>query len=428
MKRIVLAGTATALAILGLSGPAQASVGVSSFNITPSTTQAGASGSSGPSLHIVANFSDSWGDSPKDLTLSLAPGLLANPTVPATCSSTAFSLDICPPSSWIGTGFVTASIPAFFGFNAPVGADAYLVQPTSSTSVARIGLILNVLGIPLESTAAPVNVRTKTGDVGLDLDFMNLPNNWNGLRLQLTSLNLTIFGQVLGKAFTRNPTSCTSATSRLVTNSYSSRGTTAGANSSFTPTGCSSLAYNPQLSAAATLDPGDSGVSYTAGYAQSATEAATSSLKLTTPPSLSPSFAALAGCATAADGSVCGQLGTATATTPFLPAPLTGQLQLISHSGAPPTVRIAFASPVALTLDSTTTLSSSPLKLTSTFVNLPDIPLTKLAVTFNGGPGSLFVAQASSICTPPQPTLGDFVGANGATAQQSVATTLLGCP
>jgi hypothetical protein len=431
----MLVTSATALAIAGAAAPADASVGIRSFSITPSTTQAGAS----PNLKVNINLANSWSDTADNLTLSFAQGLLANPQVPATCSVQQFSWDSCPSSSWIGNGTVTVSIPAFFGFTAPVGANVYLVTPTNSSSVARIGLIINVLGIPLESALAPVTVGrppnpSLPSSLGLNFNFSGLPNNWNGLGLQIDNINLTIFGSVNGKAFTRNPTTCSAATSAVYANSYQAQATYSSGTSAFTPTNCGSLTYSPSITASSTLDTGDSGASYTTSISQTATGATTQSVTVVTPPALSPNLAAAAlGCSLTPLSS-CPSIGTATATTPFLSQPLAGTVVLVAHGGALPTPAIVFTSPVPLTLNGTDSISLNPPQtLTATFNGIPDIPLTNLTVTFNGGANGLFRALPTAICPTatnpnPQPTVASFTADNGLTSQQTANTTIIGCP
>ena len=424
MKRFVLLGTATVLAVASMATTAYASIGISSFSLTPSTTQAGAQ----PDLHINTTFNSSGTDSVNNATLSLAPGLLANPTVAQQCGPIQFTLNLCPSGSWIGTGTVTGNVPVpFVGFNLPLPANLFMVAPGNS-GVARIGLIVNIFGIPFESALAPVNVRTLLGNTGLDIDFAGLPNSWNGLPLVIDGMNLTIFGKVNGQQFTRNPTSCAPATSRLAAISYQNASATPTASSTFTPTGCSSLGYSPSITAAAALDPSDAGVSYTTVIKQNVNDAETKTISVTTPPSLSPSIQAAANGCTATDLTTCPAIGSATATTPFLSQPLTGKIVLISHSGALPTPSIVFTSPVALTINGTDTLGGSPLALTATFDNLPDIPLTNLTVTFNGGQGSLFLAHASALCTPPQPTVATGTSWGGQSGTVTVPTAVTGCP
>jgi hypothetical protein len=415
-------------AAAAVAAPASASISVSSFSVSPSTTQAGqTSSTSGPNLHVVAAFSSATSDSPDNVTVALAPGLLQNPTVPAQCTPTQFYWDACPVNSWIGTGYVVGSAPGFFGFTAPLDANAYLVSPNPGEP-ARLGLIINIFGVPFESALAPITIRTTPGDVGENINFAGLPNSWHGLPLTLRKLDLTIFGTVFGRAFTRNPTSCGPAVSRLSAISYGSPSQTATASSSFTPTGCSSLPFSPGASASATLDTADSGVSYTTTFTQGTGEAGIASIALTTPPSLSPNIAVAAAGCTSPDLSTCPAVGAATLSSPFLSQPLSGRIVLVAHPLALPTPTIVFGPPVPLVVPGTDSLTSNPLALHATFDQLPDIPLSRLTVTFAGGPGSLFVAKASALCAPPQDTTGTIVAQSGASLSGSVATTVFGCP
>jgi hypothetical protein len=100
---------------------------------------------------------------------------------------------------------------------------------------------------------------------------------------------------------------------------------------------------------------------------------------------------------------------------------------LLAHPGQLPTLEIQFGAPFALRLDSTTSLTSNPLTLTSTFDRLPDIPLTNLTVGLSGGPASLLRA-GRHLCTTTQTATANFVAASGAIAQLSVTTAVPNCP
>jgi hypothetical protein len=424
LTRGVLAAFAAVAACAALSAPAYASISVSSFSVTPSTTQAGAS----PNLHVVANFSTPNADSPNDATLALAPGLLANATVPNTCAQWAFELDLCPSGSWIGGGTVSGYVPTFLGPSGTFSTNLYFITPPAG-DIAEIGLIVNVFGFPVESAVAPVTVRTTPGNVGLDINFAGLPNSYDYIPLVIDSINLTINGSANGSQFLRNPTSCGTATSGFSAVSYGAPSQTASSTSSFTPTGCSAEKFSPGAAATATLDPSDTGVSYTTTFTQGSGQAGISGITVTTPPALSPNLGEVAKACTATVLSTCPSIGSASLTTPDLHNPITGSIVLVAHSGALPTPTILFNQPVALTVPGTDALTDSPsLALTTTFANLPDIPISSLSVTFNGGTSSLFLAQASSLCTPPQYSSGTITGQNGASVTGQVATSIVGCP
>jgi len=157
--RALLAATAGLTVSAVFASSALAAIDVPSFSVTPSTTQAGGSTSqAGPDLTIDAKFSTSDGDSPKDATIALAAGVLANPSVVPLCSTASFNHGLCPNSSRIGTGYITGTAP-LFGFTLSLPTDAYLIQP-QGTEPARIGLIVTFFDFPVASTGS---TRSSTG-------------------------------------------------------------------------------------------------------------------------------------------------------------------------------------------------------------------------------------------------------------------------
>ena len=60
-----------------------------------------------------------------------------------------------------------------------------------------------------------------------------------------------------------------------------------------------------------------------------------------------------------------------------------------------------------------------------TFSGFPDVPITRLAVAFSGGPGSLFVA-APDLCADPGELTGDFVAQSGATRHDTAPLAVVG--
>jgi hypothetical protein len=179
-RRLALAtaslGAVAAFAAID-AAPANAAVTVPSFTVNPSSTQAGAN----PDLNVAASFS---GGDPQSVTLSLAAGLLANPTVPVACSAAELQSNACPSGSQIGSGTITAVESAL---NTTWPASLYLVQPQAG-EIARIGIVATTaLGNVVAQ--APVTIRT-TPDVGADVTFSNLPNSLGGVHVTVTGINL----------------------------------------------------------------------------------------------------------------------------------------------------------------------------------------------------------------------------------------------
>jgi hypothetical protein len=174
-------------------------------------------------------------------------------------------------------------------------------------------------------------------------------------------------------------------------------------------TGCSSLPFTPAFAVTASGDSGDRGVAVATDITQGAGQAAPRSVALTLPAAtLGPNVSALGGvCPDPSSGS-CQPVGSATATSPLYPKPLSGQVFLVGTPGAlaAPSLGIVFLPPFALTLTGTVDLA----KNSTTFTGLPDIPLSDLQVKLNGGSKSVFVVNCG---TPTGTATATLVSQNG---------------
>jgi hypothetical protein len=423
MGRALLGAVAAVCASAAMAAPAQAILSVSSLSVTPSTTQAGgAAGQPGPDITIAARFSTPNGDTPRDLTFALAPGLLANPTAVPLCPAAAFNAGLCPASSQIGSGSITGTAPGF-GLTLSLPTGVYLIQPTGS-EVARVGLIVYFFGFPVVTQSAPISIRT-TPNVGIDIPLSSIPNQLDGIGVIVNALKLTIDGTVDGKTFTRNPTSCSAATTTLTVDSYGAPSTSTTQQSSFTPTGCGTLPYTPKLSGAAAQDTGDDGAGFAATITQTYNEADNTQVLLTLPASLSPRLSLLASACTNANLSQCPSVGSATVATPLLAAPLTAKIVFVAHAGSIPTLAILIPAPLNLQLDAIPILTGSAVQ--ALVVGIPDIPLSSLTLSLQGGPNSLFRAGVH-LCSSPQTVSGNFTAWSGASASPSATVAVSGCP
>lgn len=412
---------ATVLAIFATS--AQASLGIASFSVTPSTAQAGGTlTQSGPDLSINARFSTTDADSPKDATIALAPGLLANPSIVPLCPASDFNSGWCPDSSQIGSGTITGTAPQF-AFTLSLPTQAYLIQPQGSEA-ARIGLIVTFFDFPVATQSAPVSIRTRP-NVGIDIPLTGLPNQLDGVPVTIDALHLTVAGSVGGQPFTRNPTYCTAATSTLTVDSYAAPTTSVSKSSEFTPTGCSGLPYSPTIAGTVTQDANDDGIAIQATITQQYDESDNRSIELTLPFSASPRLSALTAGCTNSNLSTCSPVGTATVTTPLLTKSLIANVVLVAHPNALPTLAILIPQPIGLTLTAKPILSGTAVQ--ALVSNVPDVPISSLTLNLPGGRNSLFRAGVH-LCTSPQSFAGTFTGWSGATASPTTVATVDGCP
>jgi hypothetical protein len=386
MTRII----ALAFAIAAVApASASAATGTTSFTLIPSTTHAGAS----PTVKINTTFSAQ----PETVTVALAAGLLANPTVPVACTQP----PTCGSQSLVGSGKVMASSG---GLKFSSTAKLYLVVPQPG----EVGRLALVAGTPFGKIVAPGSVTIRSQpDVGADITFANLPRKIGGVAVTITGLDLTINGTVDAKPFTRNPTTCGPANTELTVTGYDSSVTTA--TSTFTSTYCSALAYAPKLSGSATVSGADGSTALTTTVTQASGQAATRVTQLTIP--FGPFPRSLPAGST---------VGTATVDTPLSTQPLTGQVVTTSGNG----IQIVFAPPFQITLAGTTSLTANGFQ--TTIANMPDVPLSSVTVALNGGSGSL-LENGYTLCSGQPQLRGNFTGQNGLTASASVPLAVSGC-
>jgi hypothetical protein len=381
--------------------------------ITPAISlnqSAGTAAGSTTNLGVDLTFAPSGTDSPDHMTLSLPPGLLANASVHGGSCLTTTDLD--DSACQVGSGVVTAD--AFGTVPIPTSVTFDLVPPPAAGDLA--GLAVNSNGTQIGSTA-DIKVRP-SGDpngVGVTIQFV-LPNSLDGVPISIHEISSTFDGL-------RYPTTCPSAkqTFSVAADSYSDT-TVKSASAPLSVTGCSGLSYSPTFAVTATRDSNDRGVKVATNVTQGASEAPSRSVALALPyAQLQPSVAGVQRlCLNLASGT-CTPVGSVTAASPLYPKPLTGQAYL-TGSLTSLTLTLVFPAPFPLTLVGSVNLVTN----VTTFTGLPDIPLTSLLVTLDGGPSSLF----STLCHAPSgtatATLTDQNGDKTVTAPANF--TIAGCP
>lgn len=382
--RRALIGLATAAAALALPAAAAATI-TPALTLTQNTTVGGASPAT---VGFDTTFSPQGGDSPKDVTFALPPGLLANANqAGGACLASATPNAACA----VGSGTLTTGV-------GPVQVTLYLVKAPSASDVAGVAMVQGTSPSGAVLSTADVTLRS-TPTVGLNIAFSNLPQDGiSEINVSLTTLRL--------------PTSCPSppATVTVTADSYgSATAQTAGA--PLNVTGCTSLPYNPTVSATETKDAKDSGATLLFSVTQAADEAATKSIGLKLPSGLGVNLSADVGCLLGT-GAGC-NVGTASATSPIVPnAALANGTVVLGGSAAAPTITITFPAPFALTLVGSVNLGAG----TVTFNNMPDLTLTSLNLTITGPNGQ----KAFTTKCQPSSTTGTF------TSQADVPKTVNG--
>ena len=403
--RTTSAGFAVLVATLALASAASAA-------ITPTVTlnqSAGTAAGSTVNLGTDLKFAPNPGsDSPKDLTLKLPAGLLANAAIDGgACLRNAAGAQPVPACQ-VGSGTVTATgfvtvlgVPVLVPVPVSLPVSFDLVKPPKPSDLAGLELFVSVAGnaMPLGSPAdIVVRPASDPGGVGVNIAFTNIPNTFPllgpvAIPIAVDELNSTFNGL-------RLPASCPATPARVsVTGDSYGDATQKTASAPLHVTDCSALPFAPKFKVTAAKDAADSGVQLVSDVTQQPAQATSRTVALGLPAAVvSPNVAAvlnggilctsptLAGCKT---------IGSANATSPLYPATLTGRV-FLTGSLAAPAITIVFPAPFSLTLGGTVDLATN----TTTFHNVPDLPLTELKVTLAGGSNAAF----STTCATPSGT------------------------
>jgi hypothetical protein len=432
--RIVVLAAALTLALAATAG---AAVKISAFTATPASTQAG--GHTNFTVHLAFDRSSTGNNEhPNSLVLHLPAGLIGNPTAAASCSIAAFNSTAgCPAASQVGTSSITATAQ---GGVAVAASGTISVLDHAANETARLGVVLTTTGAggllapaPIRSQAV-VSVRTGTDD-GLDSTIVGLPETAplvaGSSDVILDSLDLTLNASAANGPFETNPTSCGVQTTSVDVVSYEDPGTVTSASSAYAATGCDALPFAPKVSVTVSGAVHYNGrPTITASVLQGPGQASARHVMLTLPLSIEPDIALTnqVACTLAQQAqNACPAssiVGTATAITSLLPMPLTGPVYILQTPSGYPALRITLE-PLGITVTGTSGLDTQ--KLTTTFDNLPDTPLSSFALTLNGGKSGVFQV-GSDLCTGrTQFASGSFVGQNGATAASTAAVAVQGC-
>jgi hypothetical protein len=390
---------------------AQAAFEVQSFSVTPSSLQAG----SHPDVGIALGFAGD--EHVRDLTLSLPPGLVGNPNATPRCSAANFQGDACAANTRIGSTSVQSTI---LGLPVTADGDVYNLQP-GPAEPARLGVIVRPpLGADKVFLISRVALRPADG--GLDSIITGIPSTVRVLGLEqemsIQSMTLTLQGR-----FMTMPTGCAPATARAT--ATSANGTVANrAAAPFTPTDCSKLPFAPQFSGTISNDRSPSLRTVITGPVGNAN---TASAAVTLPKGVGVDLAVAQNACTLEQQAAgpcpeSARIGSAVAESPLLP-PLTGPVFLAALPGRPlPGVRVDLAGAVSLSLTGTVSLGSG---LRTQFSGIPDVPLERFELTFDGGRA---LRTTQDLCRGPLPRMSaELTGHNGATAALRVPLTVSGC-
>jgi hypothetical protein len=398
MRRLPLLAASLA-ACIALAAPAAAQA---SLTVTTSTKQAGAP------AQVVINAS--FASSPKSVALHLPAGLVGNPAPFAQCTETQFQANGCPTTSQVGTASANNGLASGGVFNMVPRGD----EP------ARLGITATAALLFSAHNEASVSVRP---DGGLDSTISNLQTT---LGQNITQLTLT-----LQSSFITLPTSCGAKATTIDAPPNARQSAT------FTTTGCGAVPFTPSAGLSATnaqrTQPTGATVTLAVpdGGNPHQSHVRRAQVKLPVGTTLSPGVAnGLQACSArqfaASNCPTASRVGSVSFKTPLIAQPLGGKVFFGQPAnGVYPLLVAVDDQGVHLKLTGQVTLDQKTGQITTVFDNLPQVPFTSFALTFQGGDRGVLANPAACGTKPMTATLTPWSG-NAAVAA-TAAYTVTGC-
>ncbi|MEA2424974.1 MAG: hypothetical protein QOH13_1384 [Thermoleophilaceae bacterium] len=358
------------------------------------------------------------------LTVRQPAGLLGVIQSVPLCDEAHAAAGTCPDESRVGTSTVSSgpgSTP--FSLSGPV----YLSGPTGD---APFGLVIAIRALAgpfdLGTVVVRAGIKVDPTDSHLTIDTPSLPTILQGIPLRLRTVTVAIDRA----GFLFNPTNCDALA--VGATLKSSDGATQDVSSPFQATGCDALPYAPKMTATTQAAARGKPAGLTVNLSQAPGEANTRSVSVHLPTSLAARLDTVQlACPLAtfqADPTTCGpgsKVGTVTASTPLLAAPLAGTVYLELHEkGKLPTLEAVLqGSGITVDLSGTIALGNG---ITSTFATVPDVPITSFRLALPAGPGSVLAASAD-LCSAPLGFTASILGQNGKKADVKSVVGIAGC-
>lgn len=455
MKRVLSVSALVAASLTVFACPAMAA-GLSNVSALPLNETAGAHSDFTVSFDVDDLGDEVTGDDIKDLDLELPAGFLGDPGAADVCSFADLQADSCPTTSRVGRVAARASAlqdPTPPGGNPDdylnaslanirIPGDVYII-PVRGTEAARLGIVLrpivcrnadalavtpcteSILDVPLDNVILESAARVRTAsDGGLTAEIRGIP------KVQIigeTFAELSVNQMVIkllrtsgaGRTFTTNPTTCGTATTRLVGTTYAGAELTGSA--SYESIGCADVPFEPGLqfsSDAAGSDlPTAASVTVTLPFnrddpdvlAQS--QPKTAVVALPKGFELSPTIGSagnLAGCtdeqfargSSAPSSCPAGsQVGTVEFSSPLLPDPIPGKVFLAQPAPGQPLIRIFIVAEQSGAVDALRIKlagASEPDlqtgQVVTTLTDIPPLPFTTFKLNFTGGQHAVFAS------------------------------------
>ena len=363
------------------------------------------------------------------LSVTLPPGLLAKIAGIPLCGEEQANAGTCGPASQLGVAGALAGPgpnPFYVSGGRVYLTTGYKNQPFGlSIVVPAVAGPFNLGNVVVRASIA---INKETGQVTVTSD--SLPQSRDGVPFRLRK----VVTEINRPGFTFNPTNCSAQ--QITGTITGAQNAKAAVSSPFAATGCAGLPFGPSLTASTqgAAGPKGGGASLVVKVAQKAGEANIHKVSLTLPKALPARLTTLqkacteaqfntnpAGCPEASN------IGTATAITPILDAPVTGPAYLVSHGGAafPDVEFVLQGEGVKIVLDGKTDIKNGITY--SKFETVPDAPISSFETTLPEGQHSALASPSGSLCGQNLVMPTTITGQNGAVKTQNTKIAVTGC-
>jgi hypothetical protein len=336
-------------------------------------------------------------------TVSLPPGLAGRLGAVPACPVAQARAAACSESSRVGSANVTVG-----NGSSPLTLPARVyLTPGFDGAVAGLAIVVpaKVGPIDLGTVVTMAKLRLRPGDAGIDVETEDLPQIIDGIPTPYRSIQLTINRA----GFMVNPTSCAPQT---VHGAFTAANAMqAAADATYQATACNTLPYAPKLTATlGTAGQTAKGVKpqLTTVVSQGPGEANSRHVEVTLPDGLGANPAGLARACPVEqlDANACppsAVVGSVRADTPLLAAPLQGPVLIVKPKGGVlPELSLELRGPIDLRLRATVGFGPHG-RLKTVFDGIPDVPLSRLALTLNGGKDGI-LTSGIDLCGRKAPT------------------------
>jgi uncharacterized repeat protein (TIGR01451 family) len=376
-------------------------------------------------------------------------GLLGMISKVPLCDEADANAGTCPAASEIGHTVIQSG-PGPYPLQVPEsGQPQAPIYLTSGYGGAPYGLSivvpLHVGPFTLQTQVVRASINVDPHTAQLTITTSPLPQIIDGIPTDLRTINAVIDRP----GFMFNPTSCKSQ--EFAGTATSAQGTSAPISSHFQVGSCQSLQFAPdfKVSTQAKTSKAD-GASLTAkilyptgalGANQASSQANVAAVKVDLPEQLPSRLTTLQKACLAkvfeANPAACPKesiVGHATAITPVLPVPVSGPAYFVSHGGEafPSLILVLQGYGVTVDLVGATFISKAGIT-SSTFKQVPDVPITSFELTLPEGPFSALAANLperdhGDLCGQNLQMPTAFIGQNGAEIHDSTTIGISGCP